>query len=496
MNKKSLTKIILTLTAATIAGLTAVSCSSPYAPPNKTDLKDMSSEGYEIAMYQRANGTEHNRQIDLFVDQMGSFPNPSFNLLDGTYQNTGTEAPEHLRDPSGNIIFTQTEYRRYFDFWDNAREDATNIMLFESETQKLYNAAMARFQTEWWGNADVRAISVNNGPLMFRLSGITNHLGIETQQVFSVIVPEESKDFTWMFNQNNAGDVKNYFTKLAEKLEKTEFKPKDEHVLMSTWDSDSGLDLFNLEVIPAQGELYDGTVKYVIAAGYFGPNNQPTLVFGPGDFWGHQGAPDRGNDLGTSLDTILLAMGDIDNPKAWEPKAKVIVYHPTWSNQTEYKFIKVNADGTEKEMGVLQRTYNNKSQTDSDGKTVLYSGTNNYLAKGDINYIQDCLTLIGGQQVTLGLDYKTSYMDYAVDLFLIAQGTVSEKGMDPELVASLNINADSTIVNVVDAAKNVFGVEPTEYFAKMAENQKKANVEFQEYVKNNSTLTKIYDIKE
>src|SRR4030042_5287986 len=238
-------KIRNALTIAAIGatlGMSVACSANPYAPPNKTVLKDMSAEGYEIGMFQRVSGTEHNRAIQLFVDNLGSFPDPSFNILEGSYYNTGTEAPEHLRDPFGRMIFTQTEMRRYFDFWDNAREDATNIMLFDPGNGNLYTAAMARFKTEWWGESDVRAISVNNGPIQFRLSGITNHLGIETQQVFAVVTPEQSQDYSWMFNQDNAGMVKDYFTGLAQRLENTGFNPSGEHVLISTRDSDNGLD--------------------------------------------------------------------------------------------------------------------------------------------------------------------------------------------------------------------------------------------------------------
>ncbi len=466
----------------------------------KTELKDMSSSGYEYSFYQRARGTEHNREIGLFVDRMAKFPNPSFNLIEGSYENTGTEAPEHLRNMLGIMIFTQNENRRYYDFWDNAREDATNIMLFDPANEQLYNAAMARFKTEWWGDADVRAISVNNGPVQLRMSGVTNHLGIETQQVFAVVLPYENQDYSWMFDQDKATDIRQFFEGLEKKLEATSFNPSDYHVLISTRDSDGMLDWLGLQTVPAQGELFDGELQYVISAGYMGPHNS---VFAGRGFLGskvyaHQGAPDKSTLAGASLDTVTLALGTIDNPSSWIPKAEIIVNHPTWSNQVEYEFYSIKEDGTRELRGVLQRTYNDKTVTESSGDTTVITdlaSTNDYLAKGDLDYINQCLILMGGQQIPLGFDYKTSYMDYALDLIRIADGSISNEGMEPEMVASLNVNADATIENVINAAEGVFGVSaPAGFYSELREKQRKANEAYQQFVCTNQELVDVYGL--
>jgi hypothetical protein len=33
------------------------------------------------------------------------------------------------------------------------------------------------------------------------MSGVTNHLGIETQQVFAVVLPYENQDYSWMLTR-------------------------------------------------------------------------------------------------------------------------------------------------------------------------------------------------------------------------------------------------------------------------------------------------------
>ncbi len=461
-----------------------------------TSLKDMSSQGYEWAFFQIAKGTEHNREIGLFADKIGPFSESSYNVLEGSYFNTGTEAPEHLRDPAGRMIFTQNEARRYFGVLENERNDVSRIMLYDPVSGKLNNAFMSRYKTEWWGDSDDRAISINNGPVMLRFSGVTDHLGIKTQDVFAVAIPKDGKDYSWMFNQDKASASRDLFESLEKYLENTDFKPQDYHMLISTRDSDKVFDWAGVEMAPAQAELYDGTVQYVIAADYFGSHNKPFAggFMSCNSMYGHQGAPDRGNKAGTALDTVLIAMGKINDPDNWKPKAKIVVNHPTWSNQSEYEFYSIDNYGREELKGVLQRTYDNKSLTGEKGEVIQFAGTNNYLAKGDIDYISQVLTLLGGQQIPLGFDYKTSFMDYATDMLRIAEG-INGDGVDPELVASLNINSDSTIENVITAAEKVLGVDAPPAYRGLLEKQRLANENYQKEVTNKPELLDAYGIQ-
>ncbi|MCX6819388.1 MAG: hypothetical protein NT129_05335 [Candidatus Aenigmarchaeota archaeon] len=460
-----------------------------------TATKDMSSEGYDWAFFQLAEGTEHDRKIGLLVDKIGPFSESSYNILEGSYFNTGTEAPEHLRDPAGRMIFTQNEARRYFGFLENQRNDVSRIMLYDTVSGKLNNAFMSRYKTEWWGDSDDRAISINNGPTMLYFSGVTNHLGITTQEVFAVAIPKDGKDYSWMFNQDRAVDARDLFESLEKYLENTDFKPYDYNMLISTRDSDKVFDWAGVEMAPAQGELYDGTVQYVIAADYFGSHNKPFVGgISCSSVYGHQGAPDRGNKAGTALDTVLIALGKINDPDNWKPRAKIVVNHPTWSKQTEYEFYSIDAYGREELKGVLQRTYNDKSTKSDEGAVVQFTGTNNYLAKGDFNYISQVLTLLGGQQVPLGFDYKTSYMDYATDMLRIAEG-INGNGMDPELVASMNVNADATIEHVITAAEKVLGVDTPPAYRDLLVRQHSANENYQKEVTNKPELLGVYGIQ-
>lgn len=483
--------------AASVIGVSGCSRSRGWS---KTELKDMSAAGYSWSFFQRSEGTEHNRHISLFVDWIESWPGTTSNVLEGSYYNTGTEATEHLRDPQGRMILSQSEPRRFYEFWDNARNDRTSIMLLDPNRGQLYSADMTRFKTQWWGDSDTRTISVNKGPIMFRLEGVTEHLGIKTQDVFAVVFPKGNNDYSWLFDQDQALEARKHFEALEQLLETTDFKPDDYNVLMSTRDSDSWIDWMGIERIPAQGELFNGSVSYVIAPNYFGPNNQPFRS--KGGLYGHRGAPDKHNKLGSSLDTVLLALGNIKNPEDWKPKAKIIVDHPSWSNQTEYHFVKIHGDGTEEVMGTLQRSYNDLTPTgvSSEGKTVKLEarGTNNYLAKGDLQFMEDYLTLVGGQLVPLGLDYKTSYLEYALDNIRIAEavtpGIDGVTGVDSELVASLNVNADVTIANVVRAAKNIFGVDAPYEFKQLLYWQSIADEAWQQRVKENPWLLQSYGI--
>jgi len=496
---KTIKKIAVTGAAVAYMVL-AASCGA--SEPARTESKDVSSEGYPWSFFQHARGTEHNRELVLFVDRLNPWPGSSNNVLEGTYYNTGTEAPEHLRDPAGRMVFTQIEQRRYFDFWDNARNDVSRIMLFNPNTQELNTAFMTRYKTEWWGDADLRAVSVNNGPIMFRVEGVTNHLGITTQQVFSVAIPKRWENYSWMFNQDRAADARGALDDLLRNLENTDFKPPTHDILMSTRDGDRFLDWAGVETAPAQGELFNGKVPYVIAASYLGPHNQ--LFAGRGwwmfrqGLYGHPGAPDRGNKAGSSLDTVLIAEGYADNPSEWRPRAKIIVNHPSWSNQTEYQFVRVNADGREEEMGTLQRTYNNKtvSKTTSGGDNVVVdlAATNNYLAKGDLEFMQQCLVLLGGQQIPLGFDYKTSFMDYGLALISIGEG-LSAGDIDPELAASLNVNADATLNRVIDAAKGVLGRDAPPEFEALRREQNAANDAYQKDATQNPHLLTAYGLK-
>jgi hypothetical protein len=486
-------KIILK--GAVLVGLAAIlaACSST----GKYDTKDLSSQGYSWGFFQHAAGTEHDRQIDFFVDRLNDYPGVSYNVLQGSYYNTGTEAPEHLRDPAGKMIFTQNENRRYFDFWENDRNDISRIMLFNPLDNSLNSAFMSRFKTEWWGNADMRAVSVNGGPVMLRVEGESEHFFYESQETFAVAIPKSNDDLTWMFNQDNAGKSRELLENLLVKLENTQFEPKDYNMLISTWDNDKFLDWAGLELSPAQGKLFDGEVQYVIGASYFGPHNKVLKGGFLGvDLWGHEGAPDKSNKLGKSLDTVIIALGNADTKdrSSWQPRAKIVLDHPSWSNQTEYNFIRINDDGTEQVMGVLQRTYNNKSISDSDGKVVSVVATNNYLAKGDTSFINQCLVLLGGQQIPLGFDYKTSFQDYATDLTIIAQG-ITNGNLNPEMVASLNVNADATIGNVVDAAQNVLRVKVPSTYLALKDKQLAANKNFQNDTTKVSELKNAYGIK-
>ncbi|GEM_PF-3603498 len=483
------------------AGLTA-GCEAEG--PKKTDLKDMSTEGYELSFYQRARGTSHNREIRFVVDNLDGTVT---NLLEGTYENTGTDAPEHLRDPQGRMVFTQTEFRRYFDTLDNARIDKTNITLFNPLQGQLSYAKMARFQTEWWGNSDLRAIAINNGPLMLRLEGQTNHLGIKTQNVFAVVIPEDLGDYSWMFNQDRANETREYMEGLQKRLEATDFRAGLEkrpeaasRILISTKDYDRFENIFGLETAAAQGSLFDGKAQYFIAASYLGPNNLPFVggLFVAKKLYGHPGAPDKGTQAGSSLDTVTLGLGTVDRLHDGVAKARIVLSHPTWSNQTEYRFIKVHPNGEEELMGSLQRSYNDKTQTQttSQGDKIItdLSATNNYLARGNLLYMQDVLVLLGGQQVTLGFDYKTSYGDYALALMLIGRGLVLGD-MDPELVAGLNVNADATIGNVTRAARSVLGLEvPPEYEA-LSRMQLEANKAFHEAAAKDPKMRALYGLR-
>lgn len=486
-------------TATLMAFLATLAGCADFPAPERTKLKDMSAQGYEYSMYQRADGTDHNRVINLFVDKMADYPLQPFNILEGSYYNTGTEAPEHLRDPLGRMIFTQTEKRRYYDFWDNARNDITNILLMDPSTERMYSATMSRLKTEWWGDSDMRAIQVNQGPITLRMEGVSTHLGVDSHRVFAVLVPEMLPSMI-VFNQDNAGVAKDMYTDLAKRLEASDFglDSDQNHVLMSTRDYDLAFDWLGVEAIPSQGKLFDGTFNYVIASSYFGPNNQ--LFSGRGflnkNLYGHLGAPDNSTKAGSALDTIVLAEGTVENiSSTWIPRAKMVVNHPAWSNQTEYQFYRITDNG-DILMGTLQRTYNDKTQkqTDSDGDVVIIElvGTNDYLAKGDLDFMHDFLVLLGGQQISLGIDYKTSYMDYALDLTLIADGMLGSDGMDPESVASLNVDADATIENVIEAGRNIFQVEPTGFFNQVYQQQQAANEQFQIEFRKNQELIDLY----
>ena len=406
---KNISKNVKLIALATV--FVGVAAAATACGADGSSLKDMSSEGYPWSFFQQSTGTAHSRELGFFVDRLNSYPGASHNVLEGPYLNTGTEAPEHLRDPAGRMIFTQNENRRYFGWLNNDRNDISRIMLFDPTTRLLNTAFMSRYATEWWGDADLRAISVNNGPVMMRTEGITKHLlGYETQEVFAVAIPKDGQDYSWMFNQDNASRSRAYLEDLLKEFEKTNFRPPGQHILISTRDSDKFLDWAGIETAPAQGELFDGKVQYVIAASYFGKHNEPFA--GSEGFWifgkklfGHQGAPDKSNKAGSALDTVVIATGDAKNSGSWQPKAKIYVNHPTWSNQVEYEFVKVQNDGKEVSMGILQRTYNDKSES-VDGKLVSVDATNNYLAKGDLRFMQQCLVLLGGQQVPLGFDYK------------------------------------------------------------------------------------------
>ena len=170
---KKIRNIALATALAAAVLTTATACES-------SKLKDMSSEGFEYGAFQAMSGTEHDREITFFVDKRGAFGEWNHNVLEGSYYNTGTEAPEHLRDPAGRMIFSQNEDRRYYDILDNSRNDVSRIALFDPSTGNLDVAFMSRYQTEWWGSSNYRAISINNGPPMIRLGGTTNHLGIKT----------------------------------------------------------------------------------------------------------------------------------------------------------------------------------------------------------------------------------------------------------------------------------------------------------------------------
>lgn len=499
-----------------------------------SDLKDMSSEGYDWGTFQVATGTEHDRTLIFFVDKRGAYGDLNYNVLEGSYYNTGSEAPEHLRDPAGAMIFAQNEDRRYYDVLNNSRNDVSRIALFDPATGTVNVAFMSRYQTEWWGSSSYRAVSVNNGPVMVRLEGTTNHLGIKTQDVMAVVLPKEGmdyswllnpgndkdtkqlrednlesiadklqhNDFTWLFNQDYAKEVRNALTGIAKHLEKTHFQPDDFDILLSTSDRDHFIDFLGVETAPSQGALYDGTVQYTISSTYNGPHNQAI----GGDFlgtgsklWGHEGAPDRHGRAGKSLDTVVLSLGSVDeNSEYWQPKAKIIVNHPNWSNQTAYEFYQINPDGSEVQRAVLQRTYHNKSEKDSEGKTIEVKGTNSYLAKGDLQFIADVFVLMGGQQIPLGFDYKSSYMDYSLDLMMIADGITPGEGsvseLNPELVAALNVNADATIGNVIGAGRRVLGVEPPQRFTDLLKKQEAATNAFHDAVRNNPGILTIYGI--
>ena len=460
------------------------------------NLKDMSSEGYPWGFFQHANGTQHDRQLDLIVDRINQWPSATYNVLEGTYFNTGTEAPEHLRDAAGRMIFTQSESRRYFAWTNNDRNDISRIMLFNPLTQTLDTAFMSRYSTEWWGNADLRAISVNNGPVIMRTEGIGKHLLYTDQQVFAVAIPKDGQNYSWMFNQDSAERSRAYLEDLLKELENTNFRPPGQHILISTHDNDKFLDWAGVETAPAQGELFNGQVQYVIGASYVGSHNRPFAggLFSP--LYGHQGAPDKSNKAGSSLDTITIAIGNANNQSSWAPKARIYVNHPTWSKQVEYQFVKVNPDGSEDVKGVLQRTYNDKSVTDSNGKVVEVVATNNYLAKGDTSFIQQVLVLLGGQQVPLGFDYKTSFLDYGLDLIRIGQGiSAGQGGLDPEMVASLNVNADATIEHVVSAAENVLGVKVPLEFETLRQQQRDANQRFHTEAPQIPELKQAYGLK-
>jgi hypothetical protein len=82
-------------------------------------------------------------------------------------------------------------------------------------------------------------------------------------------------------------------------------------------------------------------------------------------------------------------------------------------------------------------------------------------------------------------------MDYALDLIQIGSG-INGNGTNPELVASLNINSDSTIGNVVSAARNVLGVEPSTYFKELLDRQLQANVNYQSTASKDLELLQSY----
>ncbi len=481
----------------TLATLLAATMAVTAACGTSNSLKDMSSEGYQWGFFQHARGTVHNRELVFLVDRLNFWPDASYNVLEGSYFNTGTEAPEHLRDAAGRMIFSQNEGRRYFAWTNNDRNDISRIMLFEPSTQTLNTAFMSRYKTEWWGDADLRAISVNNGPVIIRTEGIGEHLIYKDQRVFSVVVPKSGMDFSWMFNQDKAVQSRAYLENLLKDLEKTDFNPPDQNVLMSTHDNDRFFDWAGVETSAAQGELFNGAVKYVIAANYFGENNKPFAGRGflRGTLFGHQGAPDKSNKAGSALDTVTIALGETGKPESWKPKAKIVVYHPTWSNQTEYVFIEIGSDGSEKRMGIIQRTYNNKSVSDSDGRVVEVAATNNYLAKGDTDFMASVMVLLGGQQVPLGFDYKTSFLDYGLDLIRMGQGTSGATSLPSEAVASLNVNANATIENVISAAEKVLGAQPRAEFKNLLAQQKAANDAFHKEARQLRELKEVYGLK-
>lgn len=100
------------------------------------------------------------------------------------------------------------------------------------------------------------------------------------------------------------------------------------------------------------------------------------------------------------------------------------------------------------------------------------------------------------QQVPLGFDYKTSFMDYALDLIQIAQGTSKGgSGVAAESVASLNVNADATIDNVISAAANVLGVSVPPEFQTLRRKQLDANSRFQKEAPQIPELKEAYGLK-